>query len=86
MTSDDQLRHAIKMKYGTAPQDPDNQQLDQIKKQLKAIVDSGRIPTADEWWNIVHTNCPSAGKYRYAGIDNSDLTTLLKLATKSPGA
>jgi hypothetical protein len=72
------------MKYGTAPQEPDARQLVHIKEQLKAILDSGKIPTPDEWRKIVHTYCPSAGKYRYAGIDNSDLTTLLKLATKNP--
>jgi len=84
MRFDDQLAHGIKMKYGTAPQEPDVRQLRHIKEQLKSILDSGRIPTSEEWRKIVHAHCPGAGKYRYAGIDNSDLTTLLKLATKTP--
>ena len=63
--------------------DPDDRQLSAIKAQLKAILDSGRVPAAEEWRLIVYTNCPSAGKYGYHGIDNSDLTALLKLATKS---
>lgn len=83
MTDNDRLGHGIKMKYGTAPQDPDERQLSAIKAQLKAILDSGRVPTAEEWRVTVYTNCPSAGQYVYRGIDNSDLTALLKLATKS---
>ncbi|WP_061945126.1 hypothetical protein [Collimonas pratensis] len=86
MNSDDQsLSHKIKMKFGTSPNEPDTQQLAHIKADLKRISDAGRVPTSVEWLVIVKRHCPSCGHYKYAGEDNSDLTTLLKLATKPAG-
>ena len=79
---DDQLSLAIKVKFGTAPNNPTDLQLARIKADLKAIVDAGRKPTEAEWKAIVGKHCPQAGHYKYSGMDNTDLNVLLSLATK----
>jgi hypothetical protein len=83
MTGNDQLAHALKLKFGTAPSDPNAQQLASIKTYILKIKTSGRTPTDDDWRSAVHLVCPDAGRYKYAGLDNSDLNTLLALATQS---
>lgn len=71
----------LKIKYGTAPSEPSEKQLEEIKRDIKSLVARGREPTNRDWFEIVSKHCPGAGKYGYAGVDNSDLTTLLKMAT-----
>jgi hypothetical protein len=80
-TNDQQLAHNIKIKFGTAPGEPNEIQLSRIKDDLKRIVAQGRKPSSSEWSQIVAKHCPGAGKYSYAGADNSDLVTLLQMAT-----
>ena len=81
----DKLAHALKMKFGTAPSDPNPQQMAVITAYIKSIKSPGRFPTEDDWRAAVHLYCPSAGSYKYAGLDNSDLNTLLALATQAAG-
>ena len=80
MTPDENLAHSLKIRFGTAPGEPSDTQLLQIKNAIQRIQSSGRAPTEQDWFNAVSLHCPSTGQYRYAGIDNSDLNTLLALA------
>ncbi|MGK0270649.1 MAG: hypothetical protein ACI88H_001296 [Cocleimonas sp.] len=80
--SDQQLAHTLKIKYGTAPSEPNEQQLAAIKMDIQTLVNQGRSPTENDWQEIVTRHCPDAGRYKYAGADNSDLVTLLQMATK----
>jgi len=80
--NDKNLAHSIKMKFGTAPNSPTSYQLEKIKSDLQSIIAQGAIPTEKDWSTIVSKHCPDAGTYAYLGVDNSDLQTLLMLATK----
>ena len=80
MTADQKLAHSLKVKFGTAPVEPTAAQLQQIKAAIQRIQSSGRTPSEQDWFSAVNMYCPSTGQYRYAGIDNSDLNTLLALA------
>lgn len=80
MTPAEKLAHSLKVKFGTAPGEPTDSQLLQVKAAIQKIQSSGRTPTEQDWFNAVRMYCPSTGQYRYAGIDNSDLNTLLALA------
>jgi len=80
--NEQELSHNIKMKFGTAPNEPNKKQLKKIKNDINDLVLNSIEPTASDWGNIVKKHCPDAGKYGYRGQDTSDLITLLKLATK----
>ena len=82
MNSYDELAHIIKIKFGTAPHEPNPDQLKRIKLDIQALVSKGITPSEDDWVEIVEKHCPSAGSYIYKGADTSDLITLLQLATK----
>ena len=84
-SKDESLAHSIKMKFRTAPAEPNEAQLTKIKADLQKIVNLGRVPTESDWQEIVYRHCPGTGKYGYKGVDNSDLTTLLQLATNTSG-
>ena len=81
-SSDTDLTHLIRMRYGTSPFEPSESQLNKIKAEIKSICNLRRDPTVAEWNEIVKRNCPSAGSHGYHGANMSDLITLLKLATK----
>nr|WP_314623742.1 hypothetical protein [uncultured Noviherbaspirillum sp.] len=81
--SDQRLAQAIKLRFGTAPGEPNEPQLNLIKTAIGKIKASGAIPTEGDWAKTVLIHCPSAGTYKYAGVDNSDLNTLLALATNN---
>jgi hypothetical protein len=80
MSADQELAHALKMKFGTAPAEPSDTQLPAIKSEIQRIQASGKTPTVTDWSAAVSLYCPSAGTCSYFGIDNSDLNTLLALA------
>ena len=82
MSPDKKLAHSLKVKFGTAPGQTSDVQLLQIKNTIQKIQSSGRAPTEQDWLKAVTLHCPSTGHYKYAGIDNSDLNTLLALATQ----
>ena len=82
-TNDQELANKLKLKFGTNPNNPNLAQLESIKKDIKALVSIGETPTESDWANIVKKHCREAGSYRYKGADNSDLITLLELATKN---
>ncbi|EJI1394757.1 hypothetical protein NDL37_004524 [Vibrio parahaemolyticus] len=82
MNYDQELAHRIKLKFGTAPEQPNAAQLNNIKRDIQALVDKGKVPNEDDWFEIVKKYCPDAGNYVYLGADNSDLITLMQLATK----
>lgn len=79
---DQELALAIKIKFGTAPNNPSTCQLEKIKQDLKALIEQGITPSESNWFEIIKKYCPDTGIYFYKGLDNSDLTTLLHLATK----
>jgi hypothetical protein len=80
--SDKDLAHKIMIEFGTGGGEPTEIQLTYIKAALGQIVASGKTPAWADWQRAVYQYCPSAGKHKYAGIDNSDLNTLLELARK----
>lgn len=66
--------HMIRIRYGTAPSEPTERQLDAI------IVDIGSVPpttpiTIGELGKIVARHCPTAGTHKY-GQDVSDLQAI----------
>jgi hypothetical protein len=83
MSEDSKLGHALKMKFGLAPGEPTNTQLAAIKGNISKITATGRPATEAEWAKATATYCPGFGKYKYAGIDNSDLNALLALAIQA---
>ncbi|MBY6209375.1 MULTISPECIES: hypothetical protein [Halomonas] len=82
MNSDQELAHEIKIKFGTAPSDPNSYQLEKIKQDIQDLVAKGITPSENDWAEIVKKHCTSAGSYFYRGADTSDLITLMQLATK----
>ncbi|WP_226611403.1 hypothetical protein [Marinobacter nauticus] len=82
MNSDQELAHKIKIKFGTAPNDPTSYQLERIKQDIQSLVAKGVTPSESDWAEIVKKYCPGAGNYAYKGADTSDLITLMQLATK----
>ena len=80
---DEQLAHALRMKFKTSYEEPNEEQLSKIKAYVLLIQRSGKIATTNDWSNAVNLYCPSAGTHKYAGVDNSDLNTLLALAAKA---
>lgn len=78
-TSMSNIETIIRIRYGTAPHEPTANQLNGIAKDLEAInwqVDDEGLR------NIVYAHCLTAGKYKYAGEDHSDLISLIAQATK----
>jgi hypothetical protein len=86
VTNNEKLAHSLKMQFGTAPTEPTASQLTLIKAAILAVQKTGRQPTDSDWRAAVALNCPGAGRYKYAGVDNSDLNTLLALATQAAGS
>ena len=82
MTNDKELAHKLKIKFGTAPNEPTASQLEKIKQDIRILVQKGITPTEKNWSEILKKHCPSAGSYGYFGADTSDLMTLMQLATK----
>ena len=82
MNSDQDLAHRIKIKFGTAPNNPTSLQLERIKRDIQALVAKGVTPSEKDWAEVVQEHCPGAGTYLYKGADTSDLITLMQLATK----
>ncbi|WP_421183356.1 hypothetical protein [Aeromonas dhakensis] len=80
MKDSEKLAHKLKIKYGTAPNEPTNVQIALICNEINKIIQSGRKPTEKDWSDAVYRHCSNVGKYSYSGIDNSDLNTLLALA------
>lgn len=80
MTFTEQLAHSIMMKFGTSGQEPNSSQLSLIMADITALQNKGISPSVQDWAKVVSKHCPSAGQFRYSGLDNSDLNTLLALA------
>jgi hypothetical protein len=74
------LRHAIKMRFGTAPSEPTTAQLAAIMREAKAL---GASLRDEQWAELVVRHCPSNNRAVYEGADNADLNTLLRLALTS---
>ena len=79
---DENLAHYLKIKFGLAPNHPNQDQLSLIKNDINNLVSCGITPTYDQWHDIIEKYCPEIGTHFYGGLDNSDLITLMKLATK----
>lgn len=85
MTPDEKLAHSLKLRFGLAPSEPNAQQLPIIKAAIAVAAAMGRRATEKDWRDAVAAACPNMGRYGYSGIDNSDLNTLLALATQAAG-
>ncbi|MCF7821344.1 MAG: hypothetical protein K9M17_02750 [Mariprofundaceae bacterium] len=82
MNSDNELARIIKIKFSTSPNEPASHQLEKIKQDIQALVAKGITPSEKDWADIVKKYCPDAVNHVYAGVDTSDLITLMQLATK----
>ena len=85
MTADDQLAHALKLRFGLSQSEPTFHQLAAIKA---AIVQAQRVrgyATDQDWRAAVASSCPTMGQWAYKGLDNSDLNTLLAMALQAAG-
>lgn len=80
MTSNEKLAHALKVQFGLAPQEPNEEQLLAIKTTINRIQQSGRNATVADWRAAVAAACSTFGQWIYKGLDNSDLNVLLALA------
>ncbi|MNJ29877.1 hypothetical protein D3C77_244590 [compost metagenome] len=80
MTADQELAHALRIRFGLPPAQPTGAQLANIKAAIKRIKDFGRTATQSDWAEVVKNYCPGYGEWAYRGADNSDLNTLLALA------
>lgn len=80
MTADQELAHALRMRFGLPPAQPTDAQLANIKAAIKRIKDLERTVTQNDWAEAVKKYCPGVGEWIYRGADNSDLNTLLALA------
>jgi hypothetical protein len=85
MGSAERLSHALKMKFGLAPNEPTAAQLHFLTSEIFRIKQSTGFVTDSDWKSAVQKNCPTFGTHKYAGVDNSDLNMLLALASKSAG-
>lgn len=83
MSPHEALAHSLKVKFGTSPFEPSDVQLHSILNEIEIVRLSGKQPSEQDWSNAVMLHCPSAGRFKYAGIDNSDLNTLLALAMRA---
>lgn len=81
MSAKSKLSHAIMINFGTGNGEPTEKQLEAIIIELADIEKKHkRKPTNSEWRAIVSKYCPTAGRFKYAGMDNSDLNSLLAQA------
>jgi hypothetical protein len=71
-----QLKHSIRMKFGTSHLEPTDELLESIIRDISTISRTRR-PTEREWKETVYRYCPSAGTWHYRGLDTSDLNELL---------
>lgn len=76
MTNREKLKSKLRILAGTGPFEPTDAQLDQIIKDIKALRKT-RAPSDRDWIDAVKMHVPSAGTYKYAGVDMSDLLQLL---------
>ena len=58
---DSDLAHSIMMKFKTAPGEPSESQLINIKQEIGAIRAEGRIPSEEDWRRVVKKYCPTSG-------------------------
>ncbi len=80
--NDKDLGHELKLKFGTAFNEPNVSQVELIKHDIQELVRKGITPTEKDWADVIKRYCPDAGSYIYKGSDTSDIITLLQLATK----
>ena len=85
MSSNENLAHALRMKFGTSYYEPTDAQLAAIIQEITKLKNGGVVPTRSNWLWAVQAHCPSAGRHHYAGEDNSDLNTLLAFAIQAAG-
>ena len=72
-----ELAHSLRMRFFTAPAEPNDRQLDAIIadiRHLRAL----RPVLLDDWRDAVQRHCPSAGTCKYGAVDNSDLNGWLQ--------
>lgn len=72
--------HQIRVTFGTSHYEPTHDQQQRIAHDFLSAYTQGKLNSRQDCFEIVKRHCPSAGKYSYRGLDNSDLNTLLQLA------
>jgi len=53
-----------------------------IKGAIVRVHATGHTLTDSDWYEVMKRYCPTVGSWAYKGLDNSDLVTLLRLATR----
>ena len=79
------LKHALMMKFNMAYTEPSDAALESIKAELLQILKTGKELTRSDWERVVNRYRVDNQIYKRAGLDNSDLNTLLALAIKVTG-
>jgi len=79
-----QMAHKLMTLAGLPPGHPDEQELESIIQDMKAV----RNPTDSDWKAAARRHVRNAGNYKYAGEDLTDLNSLLMqiINTPTPGA
>ncbi|WP_444935337.1 hypothetical protein ACJJIW_12450 [Microbulbifer sp. JMSA004] len=72
--------HQIRMTFGTSHYEPTHDQQQKIANDFLSAYRQGKLNSRQDCFEIVKRHCPSAGKYFYKGLDNSDLNILLQFA------
>jgi hypothetical protein len=77
MASMSDLEQTLRTRFGTAPAEPTDQQLNDIVKYIDRLAGLRQTSDAD-WERAVQIYCPTFGTHKYAARDTSDLTAILR--------
>jgi len=80
---DQDLVKLILTQVGVAEGEPTTEQLDNIKRDLQIIIDSGQKVSDSTFRRVVLKYCREGLLFILNSVDNSDLDTILMLALKA---
>lgn len=75
--STERLKRALRIRFDLSSSEPSPDQLQKIIQDVGPI-GLGHNPTDSDWRKSVYKHCQSAGMHKTAGVDNSDLNSLLQ--------
>lgn len=76
------LEKTLREKCTLIDWNPTAKQLEDIKNDIEKAIRSGKTLSISDCQQIVVTHCGSTRMLSLSGVDNSDLNTLLLMATK----
>jgi hypothetical protein len=71
------LGQSLRTRFGTAPQEPDLEQIARVIVDIEGILKK-RTPVDADWEDSVKRHCPSTGSQFYPATDFSDLNAILE--------